>query len=68
MKNITLLLILISSICYGQDKRYQSTSDSLLLAGETELAIAYLEEGLESKTDKKTQFECLSSLCATRRL
>ena len=64
MKNITLLLILISSICYGQDKRYLSTSDSLLLAGETELAIAYLEEGLESKTDKKTQFESLSSLCA----
>ena len=32
--------------------------------GETDLAIAYLKEGLKIHTDEKTQFESYSSLCA----
>ena len=64
MKKITLFLILFSSLCHGQDKEYLSTSDSLLNLGETDLAIDYLKEGLNTHTDEKTQFECLSSLCA----
>ena len=63
MKKISLVLLLFSCICFGQEGRHIRISDSLFNIGETDLAISHLNKCLEVQTDKKIQFECFSSLC-----
>jgi len=63
MKKFSLILLLFSCICLGQNSRYISTTDSLLNLGETDLAIDHLNKCLEIHTDEKILFECLATLC-----
>ena len=63
MKITSLILLLFSSICLGQNISHISTSDSLLNLGETDLAIDHLNKCIEIHTDEKILFECLATLC-----